>query len=130
MQQQGMLNLRQLADIRGCFEVGNVGMPPDRTRRRAGRIEHDGVERQIGQPGHCVGDDGLGLQAETLEVAAEPLHPRLGNIRLVAQPARLSRTPAALKTATPELGQHTDEVLADLGFSPKEILLLKEQGVI
>jgi crotonobetainyl-CoA:carnitine CoA-transferase CaiB-like acyl-CoA transferase len=69
-------------------------------------------------------------QVKHIGAAGEVAHPRLGNLRLVAQPARLSRTPAALKTATPELGQHTDEVLADLGFSPKEILLLKEQGVI
>jgi formyl-CoA transferase len=40
---------------------------------------------------------------------------------LVGQPIGLSRTPSRLATATPELGQHTDEVLKEFGFSAQDI---------
>jgi crotonobetainyl-CoA:carnitine CoA-transferase CaiB-like acyl-CoA transferase len=69
-------------------------------------------------------------QVNHIAAAAAVEHPRLGRLRMINQPAGLSRTPASLKTATPELGQHTEEILSDLGYSPKEILQLKEQRVI
>ncbi len=43
---------------------------------------------------------------------------------------RLSRTPGALRTAAPTLGQHTDQVLADAGLSPAERDALRANGVI
>jgi len=43
---------------------------------------------------------------------------------------RLSRTPASLKTATPEIGQHTPEVLRELEYSDAEIAALRKQGVV
>jgi formyl-CoA transferase len=69
-------------------------------------------------------------QVKHIGAAGEVAHPRLGNIRLVAQPARLSRTPAALKAETPELGAHTDEVLAELGFNTEDISGLRKAGVV
>ena len=53
-------------------------------------------------------------------------HPKLGDIRLVNQPASLSRTPATLATATPEIGEHTTEVLGEAGYSAEEIARLRE----
>ena len=44
------------------------------------------------------------------------------------QPAKLSRTPAKLATATPERGEHTDEVLLELGFGEGEIAELRATG--
>jgi crotonobetainyl-CoA:carnitine CoA-transferase CaiB-like acyl-CoA transferase len=43
---------------------------------------------------------------------------------------RLSRTPAAVLSATPDPGQHTDEVLAELGYSVAEISALRAKGVV
>ena len=53
-------------------------------------------------------------------------HPRLGDINLVNQPATLSRTPATLATATPEIGEHTTEVLGEAGYSAAEIAHLRQ----
>src|SRR3989440_476511 len=50
-------------------------------------------------------------QVKHLGVAAEVSHPRLGRYKVLNQAVKLSRTPATLKTATPELGQHTQEIL-------------------
>src|SRR5882672_3285229 len=69
-------------------------------------------------------------QVKHLGAAAEVSHPRLGRLRVVNQAARLSRTPSSMKTATPDIGQHTDEILGELGFDTKEISRLRTQGVV
>ena len=69
-------------------------------------------------------------QVKHLGVAAEVNHPRLGRYRILNQAVRLSRTPASLKTATPEIGQHTNEVLRELEYSDAEIAALRKQGVV
>jgi formyl-CoA transferase len=48
----------------------------------------------------------------------------------VASPLRLSDTPPTLRHAPPALGQHTDEVLAELGLDAARIGALHQMGVI
>ena len=48
----------------------------------------------------------------------------------VASPLRLTATPPVLRRAPPALGQHTDEVLAELGFSADEVARLKAESVV
>lgn len=48
----------------------------------------------------------------------------------VASPLRLTATPPVLRRAPPALGQHTDEVLAELGFSADEVARLKSSQVV
>jgi crotonobetainyl-CoA:carnitine CoA-transferase CaiB-like acyl-CoA transferase len=69
-------------------------------------------------------------QVRHLGIAAEVAHPQLGPLKVLAQAARLARTPSTLATATPEPGQHTDEVLAELGYGAEEIAGLRERRVI
>src|ERR671923_667053 len=69
-------------------------------------------------------------QVKHLGVAAEVNHPRLGRYKILNQAVKLSRTPASLKTATPEIGQHTNEVLRELEYSDAEIAALRKQGVV
>lgn len=57
-------------------------------------------------------------------------HPVLGDIRLVSQPVHLSRTPSALTAASPDRGQHSHDVLAELGYTADEIAALSRNGVI
>ena len=57
-------------------------------------------------------------------------HHARGETELIAQPVTLSRTPAALDTAAPDLGQHTDEILAEFGLSPDQIDDLRNEGAI
>ena len=69
-------------------------------------------------------------QVKHMQAAAEVAHPRLGKLRLINQPVKLSRTPAKLATATPERGEHTEEVLLELGLNKQEIQKLKGEGII
>jgi len=53
-----------------------------------------------------------------------------GDIRLAPDPIRLDGEHLPLRLPPPTLGQHTDEVLAELGLSQREIAALKEDGVV
>jgi crotonobetainyl-CoA:carnitine CoA-transferase CaiB-like acyl-CoA transferase len=50
--------------------------------------------------------------------------PEVGAIRTVGIPVKLEGTPGSVRRTPPRLGQHTREVLAELGFSPEEIRTL------
>jgi crotonobetainyl-CoA:carnitine CoA-transferase CaiB-like acyl-CoA transferase len=51
-------------------------------------------------------------------------------LTLVGQPVSLSRTPSQLAAAPPGLGEHTDAVLKEFGFSAKEIAALRQANAI
>ena len=58
------------------------------------------------------------------------IHNKLGNINLVGQPVKLSRTPSNFYKAAPEKGEHTEEILEELGYKSEKIKLLKKRKVI
>jgi crotonobetainyl-CoA:carnitine CoA-transferase CaiB-like acyl-CoA transferase len=51
-------------------------------------------------------------------------------IALQRQPFRLSRTPSTLTARTPEFAEHTDEILAEFGFSAEEIKGFRDRGAV
>lgn len=57
-------------------------------------------------------------------------HPATGVINQIGIPVKLSDTPGEMRTPPPLFGEHTEEILADLGYSQKEITELKEQRII
>ena len=69
-------------------------------------------------------------QVRHLGMAPRVGHPELGDVALVGQAVKLSRTPAELRTATPALGEHTDAVLHELGYSPGEVTAMRAEGVV
>jgi alpha-methylacyl-CoA racemase len=62
------------------------------------------------------------------EMVVELAQPGAGGVRLLGVPVKLSRTPGAPAGPGPALGEHTDEVLAGLGYSKEEIAALKQSG--
>jgi len=75
------------------------------------------------------------------QVAAEPQvydngylvpvqHPRLGEITAVNCPIAFSETPASPAPASPDLGEHTSDVLHGFGYGGEEIERLREEGVV
>ena len=69
-------------------------------------------------------------QVKHLGIVQAVEHKTLGRLDLVGQAVTLSRTPSSLRTATPERGEHTDEVLAELGYDAAAIARLRQDGVI
>src|SRR5581483_6043925 len=69
------------------------------------------------------------LAAREMIVPVE--HARIGRLPVLGVPIKLSRTPGAVRTAPPTLGQHTEAVLRnDVGLRPAEIGELREQGIV
>jgi len=69
-------------------------------------------------------------QVKHLGIAASVKHPVLGEIRMQNQPVKLSRTPGRVVLPTPELGEHTEEILGSAGYAKADIEKLKEGKVI
>jgi formyl-CoA transferase len=68
-------------------------------------------------------------QVKHLKMVKEVVSKRLGEQRLVGQPMQLERTPSNIARAAPRRGEHTEEVLGELGLSTDEIARMKSTGV-
>ena len=70
-------------------------------------------------------------QIVTRGMVAEAEHKRLGRLKVVGSPLNLSRTPVEIHTASPDLGEHTEEVMKQvLKLSKREIASLRKKKVI
>jgi crotonobetainyl-CoA:carnitine CoA-transferase CaiB-like acyl-CoA transferase len=69
-------------------------------------------------------------QVRHLQMAVRVKHPALGEIRVQAPPVTLSRTPASVRLHSPDPGEHTDEILGELGYSAEEVKSLRADKVV
>ena len=69
-------------------------------------------------------------QIQHLRMAVPVKHPALGEVRVQAPPVTLSRTPGSVRTHAPDTGEHTDEILGELGFSQAEVRELRAEKVV
>ncbi|HUN42459.1 MAG TPA: CaiB/BaiF CoA-transferase family protein [Acetobacteraceae bacterium] len=70
-------------------------------------------------------------QTQHLGIARGVHHPKLGDIQVVGQPINLGAAPQPeTLRPTPELGEHTEAILAELGYEAAAIAGLREKGVI
>ncbi len=69
-------------------------------------------------------------QVKHLAMTRTVPHPVLGDVEVVGQPIELSRTPWSIRSATPEPGEHTGAVLAELGYGAEEIAALRAAKVV
>lgn len=65
------------------------------------------------------------------EMFVDIVHPKAGPIKITGSHIKLSGTPSSIRTPSPNLGQHNEEVLSSLlGMKKEEIAALKEEGVL
>ena len=91
-------------------ELRKVGVP-------CGRINT--VKEALSDP-HII-DRGMIIELD---------HPALGMIKSLATPVHLSDTPLVYYRHPPTLGEHTDDIVSELGYTSEQIQLMREQGVI
>jgi crotonobetainyl-CoA:carnitine CoA-transferase CaiB-like acyl-CoA transferase len=53
-----------------------------------------------------------------------------GKVKTLGFPIKMSDTPASIRRPAPQLGEHAEEILGELGFSAEKIKELKEKKVI
>jgi crotonobetainyl-CoA:carnitine CoA-transferase CaiB-like acyl-CoA transferase len=69
-------------------------------------------------------------QVQHLNMTRHVPHNVLGDVEVIGQAVELSRTPWSVRSASPEPGEHTGEVLRELGYGDAEIARLREDKVV
>ncbi len=91
------------------------------------RFEAGGV---AGGPIYKMNEVFADPQVQYNVMSAPVKHPQLGDIGLVNQPVRLSRTPHEIRSVTPDCGEHTDDILRELGYQDPQIADLRQRCVV
>jgi crotonobetainyl-CoA:carnitine CoA-transferase CaiB-like acyl-CoA transferase len=129
---------RALLDTLGVEAVADDDRQSDRlrvvfaaadTRDVVARLRAAGVAaiEPVGRNVHAYMND---AEARRTNRVAEVHHPRLGNVRELDVLVRVSDAAATPHRLAPGLGEHTDELLAELGCSPDEIAELRARGAV
>ena len=69
-------------------------------------------------------------QVRSREMLVELEDPELGTLKNIGIPVKLSRTPGRIRRRAPDLGEHTQEVLLEAGYTTDEVSRLLESGVV
>lgn len=69
-------------------------------------------------------------QVQHLQAFTEIEHPRAGRIKVTNIPFRMSKTPGRIRRPAPLTGQHSEEILREVGLSEAQIEALRQRGAI
>jgi formyl-CoA transferase len=145
----GQSMFRRLCETLGLPELlddARFKTPGDRSKnrdqlnaileQRLSQYTQDEIVQRLNQAGVPAGpilDIGQVFQNEQVKglgLSARVQSPELGEIEIQNTPYRLSRTPGGARSAAPERGEHTNEVLAELGHSANDIRAFRAAGVV
>lgn len=91
------------------------------------RLDAEDVPYGVVLTGNEILDDPQIVAQEILKTYA---HERAGDMRLVNRSARFSGSQTGMHTPAPDLSEHAEEILLELGYSKEEIEPLRNQGVV
>jgi crotonobetainyl-CoA:carnitine CoA-transferase CaiB-like acyl-CoA transferase len=69
-------------------------------------------------------------QLAAREMVVEIEHPVAGTLKMLGSPLKLSAQPPSIRRPPPVLGEHTDEILAEAGYTATQVAELREAGVV
>jgi crotonobetainyl-CoA:carnitine CoA-transferase CaiB-like acyl-CoA transferase len=107
-QMEALISTRTVAEW--CAELDRVGVPCGPVRLPA----------EVFEDAHVVENDLIRVFE----------HPIVGSIKMPNSPVRMSAAETGSRAASPALGQHTREFLAQLGYSSAEVASLEQSGVV
>jgi crotonobetainyl-CoA:carnitine CoA-transferase CaiB-like acyl-CoA transferase len=105
---QEVLKTRTSSEWLACLEEAGVPCAPVLTRNQL--IEHE--------------------QVAASQILVESEHPQAGRLRQARPAARFDVTPPGIRHGAPLLGQHSDEILGEIGIGRDDIAALRADGVI
>ncbi len=91
------------------------------------RLEAEGVPCSPVQPLNALFDN---AQMQANDLVKEVDHPRIGKLKTYGIGPKFSETPLDIRTPPPDLGEHNDMILSELGYRADEITALREQGAL
>jgi alpha-methylacyl-CoA racemase len=107
-------------------EIAEIFRSRTRDEWRAFNDEHDAMIEPV-----LDLDEALSSElVEAREMVVELDQPHMGQVRQLGVPIKLSRTPGKVEEPAPALGEHTREVLAEVGYREDEIDALMEDGAV
>lgn len=132
--QSGLRDGCPVRDYRG--QVGEFGTSDRHPRRGTGHLETDEIcarldaeevpYAKINQLDEVHNDPQILHRGSIVEVD----HPFAGTMRMPTPPARFQSTPSNIRFLAPMLGQHTDEVLTEIGHTPDKIAAYHAAGIV
>jgi len=69
-------------------------------------------------------------QVQARDMIVEMRHPVHGTVKQFGQPIKLSATPGTIRSAAPHSGEHTDQVLGELGMAAADIKALRDKKIV
>jgi crotonobetainyl-CoA:carnitine CoA-transferase CaiB-like acyl-CoA transferase len=81
-------------------------------------------------PVNKIGDMLADPQVAAREMVVEVEHPRAGRVKAIGMPIKFSDTPGSMERPAPLLGEHSREVLTQLGYSAAGIEALEREGAV
>jgi crotonobetainyl-CoA:carnitine CoA-transferase CaiB-like acyl-CoA transferase len=101
---------------------------------RAGRRDewlHQLIEKDVpAAPINSLDEVFVDPQVRQYGFPIEVEHPRMGKMKLIGNAVDMSRTPPSIERPPPTLGEHTEEILAELGYDNGAIAELRKNQII